>query len=62
MPYQLYILRYFMSNRMASWTEIPEDAKEAIISEVKESLGGRSLSELTQRRDEKLVKLFLKVI
>ena len=46
---------------MASWTEIPEDAKEAIISGVKDSLGGQSLSKLTQWRDEKLVKL-LKVI
>ncbi len=42
---------------MASWTEIPEDAKEAIISGVKNSLDGQSLSELTQWRDEKLVEL-----
>jgi len=46
---------------MASWTEIPEDAKETIISGVKDSLGGQSLFELTQWRDEELVKL-LKVI
>jgi len=46
---------------MASWTEIPEDAKEAIVAGVKDSIGGQSLSELTQWRDEKLVKL-LKVI
>ena len=46
---------------MASWTEIPDDAKEAIVSGVKDSLGGQSLSDLTQWRDEKLVKL-LKVI
>ena len=46
---------------MASWTEIPEDAKGAIVSGVKDSSGSQSLSELTLWRDEKLVKL-LKVI
>ena len=46
---------------MASWDEIPDDAKEAIISGVTDSLSGQSLSDLTQWRDEKLVEL-LKVI
>jgi len=56
-----HIGKEFEKYQMASWTKIPEEAKEAIISGVQESLRGRSLSELTQWRDEKLVKL-LKVI
>ena len=56
-----HIGKEFEKYQTVSWTKIPEDAKEAIISGVKDSLSGRSLSELTQWRDEKLVKL-LKII
>ena len=52
-----HIGKEFEKYKMASWDKIPEDAKEAIISGVKESLGGRSSSEIIQWRDEKLVKL-----
>ncbi len=56
-----HIGKEFEKYKMASWTKIPEEAKKAIISGVKEALGGRSLDELIQWRDEKLVEL-LKVI
>jgi 3-hydroxyacyl-CoA dehydrogenase len=56
-----HIGKEFEKYQTVSWTKISEDAKKAIISGVKDSLGGRSLSELTQWRDEKLVKL-LKII
>jgi 3-hydroxyacyl-CoA dehydrogenase len=56
-----HIGREFEKYQMASWTKIPEDARKAIIAGVKDSLGGRSVSELAQWRDEKLVEL-LKVI
>jgi 3-hydroxyacyl-CoA dehydrogenase len=43
--------------RMASWTKIPEEAKKAVISGVKDSLGAGSLSDFTELRDEKLIKI-----
>ena len=42
---------------MAIWTEISEDARKAIISGAKDSIHGKSFSDLTKWRDEKLVKL-----
>jgi 3-hydroxyacyl-CoA dehydrogenase len=56
-----HIGKEFEKYKMASWTKIPEDAKKAIISGVKESLGSRNLDEIIKWRDEKLVEL-LKVI
>jgi len=40
---------------MASWTEIPPEAKEAVVSGVEESAKGRSLADLAAWRDGKLV-------
>ncbi len=40
---------------MADWTEIPEDAKDAVVAGVLDEAGGRSLAELRQLRDRKLV-------
>jgi carnitine 3-dehydrogenase len=46
---------------MATWTEIPDAAKTAVISGVEDFVGNRSLTELARWRDERLVKL-LKVL
>ena len=42
---------------MAAWTEIPENAKQAVIDGVREEVGDRSLDELAAWRDDRLVKL-----
>ena len=42
---------------MANWTQIPETAKQAIISGVKDQVGERSLQDLSRWRDEKLVRV-----
>ena len=42
---------------MATWTQIPEEAKKAIITGVKDSVGDTNISDLTKWRDEKLVEL-----
>ena len=42
---------------MAAWTQIPEAAKRAIVSGVKDYVGGRSLSNLNTWRDEKLARV-----
>jgi len=42
---------------MPSWTQIPEEARQAAIEGVEESLHGRSIAEISAWRDEKLVKL-----
>jgi 3-hydroxyacyl-CoA dehydrogenase len=42
---------------MPTWTEIPESAKEQIIRGIEESVGDRSLQELTEERDRNLAKI-----
>jgi len=42
---------------MPTWSEIPEAAKEQIVQGVVEEQGERTLAEMSQWRDEKLVKL-----
>jgi len=42
---------------MANWSQIPEDAREAVIDGVERAAQGRSMPELAAWRDEKLVKL-----
>jgi carnitine 3-dehydrogenase len=42
---------------MPTWTEIPEPAKEQIVQGVVEAQGKRTLAEMSQWRDQKLVKL-----
>ena len=46
---------------MATWTSLPPKAKNILAEGVKEELRGKSLTEVTQWRDDKLIKL-LKVI
>ena len=46
---------------MATWTSLPQEAKSILVEGVKEEIKGKNLTEVTQWRDEKLVKL-LKVI
>jgi carnitine 3-dehydrogenase len=42
---------------LATWTEIPEGAKEMLVEGVKESMGNRSMAEVAQWRDRKIVEL-----
>ncbi|MDA0837149.1 MAG: 3-hydroxyacyl-CoA dehydrogenase NAD-binding domain-containing protein [Planctomycetota bacterium] len=42
---------------MPTWTEIPEEVKEQIVRGVVEAQGERTLAEVSQWRDDKLVKL-----
>ena len=42
---------------MASWTEIPPEAKEAVVAGVEEAAKGRSLADLAAWRDEKLAAI-----
>ncbi|MEZ5278050.1 MAG: 3-hydroxyacyl-CoA dehydrogenase family protein [Opitutaceae bacterium] len=46
---------------MATWTEIPEAAKEQVIRGIEESVGDRSVQELAEERDRNLAKI-LKVL
>jgi carnitine 3-dehydrogenase len=42
---------------LATWTEIPEGAKEVLVEGVKESMRNRSMAEVAQWRDKKIVDL-----
>ncbi len=42
---------------MASWTSLPAETTDALVSGVQEEAGERSLQEIAQSRDEKIVKL-----
>lgn len=42
---------------MANWTEIPQDAKTAIIQGARDAAGGRSLTQLADERDNKLASV-----
>jgi len=42
---------------MATWTSLPQEAKSILVEGVKEEIKGKNLTEVTQWRDEKLVKL-----
>jgi hypothetical protein len=42
---------------MATWTEIPGEAREAVISGLNDFLRDQDISGLTAWRDEKLVKI-----
>ena len=42
---------------MPTWTEIPEDAKELVISGIEAAVGSRSFQELTEERDRNLAKI-----
>ncbi len=42
---------------LACWTEIPEGAKEMLVEGVKESMGNRSMADVAQWRDKKIVEL-----
>ncbi len=42
---------------MPTWTEIPDDAREQIISGVEDAVGGRSIKELTEERDRNLARI-----
>ena len=43
---------------MATWTSLPPEAKNILVGGVKEELRGKSLTEVTQWRDEKLIRLW----
>ena len=42
---------------MPTWTEIPDDAKEAVIQGVEEAAAGRSLADIAAERDAKLAAI-----
>jgi 3-hydroxyacyl-CoA dehydrogenase len=42
---------------MATWTEIPAEAREAVVRGMNDFLGEREMPDLTRWRDEKLVKI-----
>ncbi len=42
---------------LATWTEIPEEAKEILVEGVNESMGNRSLAEVARWRNRKIVEL-----
>jgi 3-hydroxyacyl-CoA dehydrogenase len=42
---------------MPTWTQIPADAQDAIVSGMEEAVNGRSVAEICAWRDEKLVKV-----
>jgi 3-hydroxyacyl-CoA dehydrogenase len=42
---------------LASWTEIPGEAKEMLVEGVKECMGNRSMADVTEWRDRKIVEL-----
>jgi 3-hydroxyacyl-CoA dehydrogenase len=46
---------------MATWTSLPQEAKSILVEGVNEEMRGKNLTEVSQWRDEKLIKL-LKVI
>ena len=46
---------------MASWTSLPAETTDALVSGVREEIGDRPLQEIARWRDEKVVQL-LKVI
>lgn len=46
---------------MATWTSLPREAKRVLVEGIEEELGGKSLKEITEWRDEKLIRL-LKVV
>jgi carnitine 3-dehydrogenase len=46
---------------MATWTSLPPEAKNILIEGVREEIRGKNLAEMTQWRDEKLIKL-LKIV
>jgi hypothetical protein len=46
---------------MATWTSLPPEVKDVLVNGIKDEMGDKSLAEMAQWRDEKLIKL-LKVI
>jgi 3-hydroxyacyl-CoA dehydrogenase len=42
---------------MASWTSLPGETTDALVSGVREEAGGRSLEEIARWRDEKIVRI-----
>ena len=46
---------------MATWTSLPREAKDVLVEGVSEEIRGKSLPEIVQWRDEKIIKL-LKVV
>ena len=42
---------------MATWTSFPPEAKGILVEGIKEEMRGKNLTEVTQWRDEKLIKL-----
>ncbi|UCF85208.1 MAG: hypothetical protein JSV50_06115 [Desulfobacteraceae bacterium] len=46
---------------MATWTSLPREAKDVLVDGVSEEIRGKSLPEIVQWRDEKIIKL-LKVV
>ena len=42
---------------MATWTSLPPEAKDVLVNGIKDEMRGKSLAEMAQWRDEKLIKL-----